>query len=82
MDINELHSKIAKHWTGLSQRVLGYVVHALPTSVGTGPKQFTDDWALIDIYRDGPVTRLTGMGSRETFFILVRFDLPYQGHLV
>jgi hypothetical protein len=50
VDINEFHGEIAEHWTTPSQRVLGYVVYAPPIAVGTGPKRFTKDWALIDIY--------------------------------
>jgi hypothetical protein len=38
--------------TGASQRVIGDVVHASPISVGTGSKQFMEDWALIDLYHD------------------------------
>ncbi|KAH7887979.1 hypothetical protein F5I97DRAFT_1936007 [Phlebopus sp. FC_14] len=51
-DVNEFHGEITKNWSTLSQRVLGYVVHAPPNSVGTGPKQLTEDWALIDLNRD------------------------------
>ncbi|KAK0222319.1 hypothetical protein IW262DRAFT_1460632 [Armillaria fumosa] len=50
--INKFHSDITKHWSTPTLRVLGYVVHAPPLSVSTGPKKFTEDWALIDIYRD------------------------------
>jgi hypothetical protein len=32
--------------------VLGYVLHAPPISVGTGPQMFTEDWSMINIYRD------------------------------
>jgi len=50
--MDKFHDKITKHWSSPSQRVIGYVVHAPPISVGTGPKQFMEDWALIDLYRD------------------------------
>jgi hypothetical protein len=36
----------------VSQRVLGHVVYAPPISVGTGPKRFTEDWALIELKLD------------------------------
>ncbi|KAF9505055.1 hypothetical protein BS47DRAFT_1374340 [Hydnum rufescens UP504] len=48
-DINALHKKITEHWTKPEQRVVGYVRHAPPMSFGTGPEQFTEDWALIDL---------------------------------
>lgn len=32
--------------------MLSYVVYAPPISVGTGPKKFKEDWALIDLYHD------------------------------
>ena len=51
-DINELHSEVTKRWTTPNQRVIGYVVHAPAIAVDDGPKHFTRDWALIDLYRD------------------------------
>ncbi|KAI0290586.1 hypothetical protein BC826DRAFT_1092484 [Russula brevipes] len=51
-DVNDFHSDITKHWSTLSQRVLGYVLHTPPISLATGPKQFTEDWALIDLDLD------------------------------
>lgn len=50
--INTFHGDITKHWSMVSQRVLGHIVHAPPISVGTGPKKFTEDWALIELNRD------------------------------
>ncbi|KAJ7755319.1 hypothetical protein DFH07DRAFT_868423 [Mycena maculata] len=50
--INALHTEITKHWTLPRQRVLGFVIYAPPISVGTGPKKLTEDWALVEIYRD------------------------------
>ena len=50
--VDVFHGDITKHWSAVSQRVLGHVVYAPPISVGTGPKQFTEDWALIELNRD------------------------------
>ena len=50
--IDKFHDNITKHWSTPSQRTIGYVVHAPPISVCTGPKKFMEDWALIDLYRD------------------------------
>jgi hypothetical protein len=50
--VDAFHGDIIKHWSTVSQRVLGHVVYAPPISVGTGPKQFTEDWALIELNRD------------------------------
>lgn len=46
--VNAFHSNITKHWSTASQRVLGHVVYAPPISV----KQFTEDWALVELNRD------------------------------
>jgi hypothetical protein len=40
--IDAFHSDIAEHWSTVSRRVLGHIVHAPPISFGTGPKQFTE----------------------------------------
>ena len=50
--VDEFHGEITKHWSTASQRVLGFVIYAPPISVSTGLKQFTEDWALIELYRD------------------------------
>jgi hypothetical protein len=50
--VDAFHSDITKHWSAMSQRVLCHVVYAPPISVSTGPKQFTEDWALIELNRD------------------------------
>lgn len=46
--VDALHSEITKNWTVVEQRVLGHVVYAPPISVATDPKQFTEDWALVE----------------------------------
>lgn len=51
-DINKFHNQITKHWTTLSQRIFGFVLYSPPISLATGPKQFAEDWALINLYRD------------------------------
>jgi hypothetical protein len=43
--VDKFHGEIIKHWSMVNQRVLGYVVYAPPISVGTGPEEFTEDWA-------------------------------------
>ena len=50
--LNEFHSEITKFWSVVSQRVLGHVFHSPPLSVGTGPKPFTEDWALIELHAE------------------------------
>lgn len=49
---NEIHDEVTKNWTTPNLRVIGYVVHAPAIAVDDGPKHFTRDWALIDLYRD------------------------------
>ena len=50
--VDAIHSDITKHWSAESERMLGHVVYAPSISVSTGPKQFTEDWALIELNRD------------------------------
>ncbi|KAH9009672.1 hypothetical protein EDB83DRAFT_452123 [Lactarius deliciosus] len=50
--VDEFHDKITNQWSTVGQRMLGYVVYAPPISVSSGPKKFTEDWALIDLYLD------------------------------
>jgi hypothetical protein len=52
LDVKDFHGDITEHWSTLSQRVLGYVLHTPPISLATGPKQFTEDWALVDLDLD------------------------------
>ncbi|KAF8954752.1 hypothetical protein BDZ97DRAFT_1908028 [Flammula alnicola] len=47
--LSEFHGEVAKYWSAESLRVLGHVAHSPPISVGTGPKRFTEDWALIEL---------------------------------
>ncbi|KAF8346380.1 hypothetical protein F5887DRAFT_1073567 [Amanita rubescens] len=50
--VDAFHSDITKHWGIASQRVLGHVIYAPPISVSNGPRQFTEDWALIELIHD------------------------------
>ena len=50
--VDAIHSDITKHWSAESQRIFGHVVYAPSISVSTGPKQFTEDWALIELDSD------------------------------
>ena len=52
MDLYKFHNDITRNWSTPSLRVLGHVVYAPAISVSTGPKQFTEDWALINLDRD------------------------------
>ncbi|KAI6143785.1 hypothetical protein BKA82DRAFT_1005565 [Pisolithus tinctorius] len=51
-EVNKIHDEVTKHWSSLSQRVIGDVVYATPIAVDDGPRHFTQDWALISLYRD------------------------------
>ncbi|TDL17861.1 hypothetical protein BD410DRAFT_534844 [Rickenella mellea] len=48
--LDGFHSNVTKNWTVESERIMGHVVHSPPLSVGTGPKRFTEDWALIELH--------------------------------
>ncbi|TFK74180.1 hypothetical protein BDN72DRAFT_760437 [Pluteus cervinus] len=47
--VNEFHGHITKYWSAENERILGHVVYAPSISVGIGDKQFTQDWALIEL---------------------------------
>jgi hypothetical protein len=49
--VNEFYGNITRCWTIESHRVLGHVFYAPPISVSTGDKQYTEDWALIELNR-------------------------------
>jgi hypothetical protein len=51
-EIRQLRINIVRDWDTAAQRVLGSVIHAPPISFGTGPKGFTEDWAIINLHRD------------------------------
>ena len=48
MSMDEFYGNITKFWTEESQRVLGHVLYAPPIS---SDKQFTEDWALVELNR-------------------------------
>jgi hypothetical protein len=48
--LDKFHSEITKYWSVMRQRVLGHIVHSPPISAGTGPKCFTEDWALVELH--------------------------------
>jgi hypothetical protein len=53
--LNKFHGEAKKNWSTESwstesQHIMGHVAHSPPIFVGTGPKHFTEDWALIELY--------------------------------
>ena len=50
--LHQFHSNITKSWTAKGQRILGHVAYAPPIFVGTGDKRYTEDWALVELYRE------------------------------
>ncbi|KAG8740173.1 hypothetical protein FRC10_004699, partial [Ceratobasidium sp. 414] len=50
--LSEFHREITMLWTDENQRVLGHIIHAPPISVSTGDKDFTEDWALVELDDD------------------------------
>jgi hypothetical protein len=50
--VAKFHDDITRSWSAEIRRVLGYVFCAPSISVSTGEKQFTEDWALIELYDD------------------------------
>jgi len=70
-DVDEIHREVTKQWTTPNQRIIGYVVYAPAVTVADGPKYFTRDWALVDLYHD-KIDWATFQGRRSTS---VRFHL-------
>ena len=50
--LNKFHSTVTTSWRTPRQRILGHVVYAPPISVHTGAGCHTEDWALVELYRD------------------------------
>jgi hypothetical protein len=49
-EANALHDEVTKHRTTLEQRVIGNVLHSEKIEVSVGPHEYTNDWALIELY--------------------------------
>jgi len=50
--LNEFHGTITKSWGTPHQHTLGHVAYAPPISVDAGVKHHTEEWALVEVYRD------------------------------
>jgi hypothetical protein len=50
--LNEFHGEVSMFWGQTYERILGHIFHSPPISVGTSPKCFTEDWALIELHRE------------------------------
>ena len=46
--VNEFQGNITRFWSEEDQRILGHVLYAPPISI-SGDRQFTEDWALIEL---------------------------------
>jgi len=46
---NKFYGDITRLWSVESHCVLGYVLYAPLISVSTGDKQYTEDWALVEL---------------------------------
>jgi len=57
--LREFHLKITRFWSTENQRILGHILFAPPISLDTGDKYFTEDWALVELYRD----KIRGQGG-------------------
>ena len=49
--LKKFHSEITSFWSTQDQRVLGRILYSPPISLGTGDKSFTEDWAVVELYR-------------------------------
>lgn len=50
--LDELHSEVTKYRTNAEQRTIGFVLHSEPLVFSDGPRRFTRDWALIELYNN------------------------------
>lgn len=51
-EANVLHDDVTKHYATPEQRTVGFVLHSEKIDVSVGPNQFTQDWALIQLYNE------------------------------
>ena len=49
--LKKFHIEITSFWSTQDQRVLGRILYSPPISLGTGDKSFTEDWAVVELYR-------------------------------
>jgi hypothetical protein len=49
-EVNPLHDEVTKRRTTPDQRVIGFVLHSEEIKVSVEPHNFTQDWALIELY--------------------------------
>ncbi|KAH9053062.1 hypothetical protein EDB87DRAFT_1676932 [Lactarius vividus] len=47
--LTAFHHELSTHWATEQSRVLGHVIFSPPIAVGTGPEQYTQDVAVIEI---------------------------------
>ncbi|KAG9012553.1 hypothetical protein FRB90_006610 [Tulasnella sp. 427] len=51
-EANALHDEVTKRRTTPDQRVIGFVLHSEQIKVSVEPHNFTQDWALIELYNE------------------------------
>lgn len=61
--LDELHSEVTKYRTNAEQRTIGFVLHSEPLVFSDGPRRFTRDWALIELY-DNMIDWNTFLGNK------------------
>ncbi|KAG2070519.1 hypothetical protein BDR04DRAFT_1054093 [Suillus decipiens] len=49
-ELDAIYDEVTKHRTTPSQRVIGFVLHSQKIEVSVEPHNFTNDWALIELY--------------------------------
>ncbi|KAH9017748.1 hypothetical protein EDB83DRAFT_183145 [Lactarius deliciosus] len=47
--LTAFHHEVSTHWATEESRILGHVIFSPPVAVGTGPEQYTQDVAVIEI---------------------------------
>jgi hypothetical protein len=47
--LEKIHNKVKKEWSQPSQRVLGHTIRSPPIAFGVGAKQFTEDYAIVEL---------------------------------
>ena len=51
-EVNALHDEVTKRRTTPDQRVVGFVLHSEKIDLSVEPFNFTNDWALIELYKN------------------------------
>ena len=83
-EVNAIHDEVTKRRTTPDQRVIGFVLHSEKIKVSVEPHNFTEDWALVELYDekiDWPTFKENKVYVGTSFFLFSISLSPYRLHL-